>query len=170
MAIPKAVIIYPICETEWNARSLLKSCCNNAIDTPITMVITPHINIKYPTGLFDANPKTINTNLIIAYTPVLLITPESIIEIDDGAAICASVGHVWHGTINALTAYPTIISENAIIIIGLIASILFIIAAISAKFNVFVSLYTKQVPSKINDEPKEPVTIYLKAASTDLSL
>ena len=71
---------------------------------------------------------------------------------------------------NALTAYPTIISENAIINVGVIDSIVFITTAISAKFNVFVSLYIKQVPSKINDDPKDPVTIYLNAASTDLSL
>ena len=44
------------------------------------------------------------------------------------------------------------------------------ISIISAKFKVLVSVYNKTVPSNISDDPNEPVTIYLNAASRDLSL
>ena len=79
--------MYPICETEENASILLKSVWTIAIVIPTIMVIVPQKIIKFCIGVRFILWYIVYIILIIAYTPVLLITLESIMLIEAGAAI-----------------------------------------------------------------------------------
>ena len=102
------------------------------------------------------------------YTPALVTTPESTIEIGDGATAWASASGVWNGTIKLFTPNPATISPKDISVVGV--SLPASMVASCAMLSVWHCRYIRAMPVRMNPDPTEHITRYLRAASRAPSL
>ena len=84
-------------------------------------------------------------------------------ETELGAAPCASAAMGWKGNMKLLQPKPVNSSAKAKMVVAL--SLPGSMALICARLSVWHWAYTSEMPSRMQVEPMEPTTRYLKAAS-----